>query len=689
MLINQTNRIIKIILATLFITIILYPQSRTVKILTINVWSGLDYRGTFSFGEYENDETRDKRFDVLVKQIKQYDPDIIFTQESNPVNKFASKLADELDYDEIHQVCNAGIKFGPVGIPTNFKEGLVILARKNLQLEEHNVEKLTGSIGIYGDLLTIHFDESHFYLAGKIKVNDIPIYLINAHLGAEPPYDSVGVQKRKNEVESILNYITELNQHPVILGGDFNAAPESEEIKNISRSELLFDTFSKNYSKKTFTWDPLQNSNIIFSANHFDACGEKLSDEEIKSADYDNTPRRIDYIFVNHKFSADDVLYTDIVLNSPFDSIYASDHFGLLTNISLDNTIQNSPKDYSTLTDLDETTLEPLPIISYDTDVGLGYGAKAFFLNHLGLNESFDLVLFNSTKGERWYRFVFSIPDFELRQGKIYPFSLDILVDYDKWIKNSYFGIGNDSKFEDREYYTREPIELSLTASRGFTQTLVGQLGVEFKSTRNFNFEESDEPKSLINLPHELNPKNAKYLSFFVNMRYDTRNSFINPSHGIVVQAEGELSPNFSFTNVSFNRLGLMLQSYSKLFYPTTILALRFNFQNAYGDKIPIQNLLSLGGNQTLRGYPQDRFLDKIAAAANAELRFPIYWRFGGVAGIDLGRVWNKNSEIGFTGWHMNPNFGLRFYFETFIVRLDVGMSSETTGFYFNFGHIF
>ncbi|HAB53357.1 MAG TPA: hypothetical protein DCE80_14495, partial [Ignavibacteriales bacterium] len=73
------------------------------------------------------------------------------------------------------------------------------------------------------------------------------------------------------------------------------------------------------------------------------------------------------------------------------------DHFGLLTNISLDNTIQNSPKDYSTLTDLDETTLEPLPIISYDTDVGLGYGAKAFFLNHLGLNESFDLVLFNST----------------------------------------------------------------------------------------------------------------------------------------------------------------------------------------------------------------------------------------------------------------------------------------------------
>ena len=90
-----------------------------------------------------------------------------------------------------------------------------------------------------------------------------------------------------------------------------------------------------------------------------------------------------------------------------------------------------------------------------------------------------------------------------------------------------------------------------------------------------------------------------------------------------------------------------------------------------------------------MRGYPQDRFLDKIAAVANAEFRFPIFLRFGGVAGIDLGRVWNKNSEIGFSGWHKNSNFGLRFYMETFIVRLDVGMSSETTGFYFNFGHIF
>jgi hypothetical protein len=73
--------------------------------------------------------------------------------------------------------------------------------------------------------------------------------------------------------------------------------------------------------------------------------------------------------------------------------------------------------------------LEFLPILSYDTDAGVGYGIKSFFLNYLHNNESFDVVLFNSTKGERWYRVVYSLPDFERRQGTVYPLALDLTVD--------------------------------------------------------------------------------------------------------------------------------------------------------------------------------------------------------------------------------------------------------------------
>jgi hemolysin activation/secretion protein len=99
--------------------------------------------------------------------------------------------------------------------------------------------------------------------------------------------------------------------------------------------------------------------------------------------------------------------------------------------------------------------------------------------------------------------------------------------------------------------------------------------------------------------------------------------------------------------------------------------------------------LLPVGGGNTLRGYPQDRYLDKTAAVANVELRFPIYWRFGGVVGYDAGKVWNSLPKFDFHRWATNPMVGLRFYMDTFVVRADVGFGKETTGFYLNFGHMF
>ena len=329
---------------------------------------------------------------------------------------------------------------------------------------------------------------------------------------------------------------------------------------------------------------------------------------------------------------------------------------------------------------------EIFPIISYDTDIGFGYGLKSFFLNFLGINESFDLILFNSTKGERWYRFVFSIPDFELRQGKVYSYSLDLVVDYDKWISNSFFGVGNNSSFSDREYYTREPFEISLVFSRGFTKRFVGQVGVKYLSIKNYNF--SDD-SNLAELPPDINQATAVYNSVNVNFRFDSRNSFINPSQGLVIETEAEFAPPIFLSNVTFNRFGGSIQYYTPIFLPEIVIASRIVFQALKGENLPVQVLLPIGGNRTLRGYVQDRFLDKVSALFNTEIRFQIYWRFGGIVGFDAGKVWSNIGKFDFKNWATNPVFGLRFNMDNFIVRADIGFSKETTGFYFNFGHLF
>jgi outer membrane protein assembly factor BamA len=334
----------------------------------------------------------------------------------------------------------------------------------------------------------------------------------------------------------------------------------------------------------------------------------------------------------------------------------------------------------------ENSIFEPLPIISYDTDTGLGYGVKAFFLNFLDRHESFDVILFNSTKGERWYRFIFSIPDFELRQGKKYPLAFDLIIDYDKWIAYHFYGIGNRSDYDDEEKYTRTFIEINMTASRGFSEQLISQIKLSYKSIDNSQIQID---KNLMRLQPDLNRSSVKFLSTLFKIRYDTRNSFINPSIGTVCEASVEYAPDIFNNDVSFTLWSAWIQYYSRLFINNLILAVRFGLQTITADGLPIQVLLPLGGNKTLRGYPQDRFLDQSTALLNAEVRFPLYKRLGAIIGLDTGKVFPSLRHFNLVNLHSNSTFGLRYYFQTFIVRLDLGISPETFGLYLNFGHVF
>ena len=330
--------------------------------------------------------------------------------------------------------------------------------------------------------------------------------------------------------------------------------------------------------------------------------------------------------------------------------------------------------------------LDFLPILVYDSDAGVGYGVKSFFLNYLDRDESFDVVLFNSSKGERWYKIVFSIPDFERREGKIYPLALDCIVEYDKWINYSFFGVVTTSAYNHQESYTREPLEYSLNLSRGFTSLFIGRIGLKYAVIRNFDFQQRG---TLQHLPPGLNSGTVRKLSLAANLRYDSRNSFINPSRGIVLEEEMESVPGWDMNNVRFTRYSLAFQSYLPTPLENSTLALRGWFQALDGENLPVQVLLPIGGGSTLRGEPQDRYLDKVSAVVNLEARFPVYWRFGGIAGYDFGRVWHNVRELNLYQWSLNPTLGVRFYFDTFIVRLDVGFGRDETGFYLNFGQMF
>jgi outer membrane protein assembly factor BamA len=324
---------------------------------------------------------------------------------------------------------------------------------------------------------------------------------------------------------------------------------------------------------------------------------------------------------------------------------------------------------------------EAFPIINYDSDAGFGYGGKGFLFNYLEGKESFDLTLYNSTKGEQWYRFVFSITDLQRRQGKKYPIAFDLIADYDKWIKYKYYtSFYNFLTAEHKEEtltYERETFELTALLSRGFVKDFVAELGIRFKSINSFGLDPVKHNVYMNNITSKV-----KVASLIFNFRLDTRKNFINPQDGFVLEIDNEIARDIIKPPAqNFYKIGVISQSYIKLFVPNLVFANRVVLQ-AISD-VGYQLLLPLGGNNTLRGLPQDRYLSNSAILINSELRFPIIWRLGGIAGVDIG-----NSEST-PDWIINPVAGLRFYMNNFVVRLDIGFGKETTGVYFNFGHIF
>lgn len=329
---------------------------------------------------------------------------------------------------------------------------------------------------------------------------------------------------------------------------------------------------------------------------------------------------------------------------------------------------------------------EYFPFVSYDSDIGFGIGGKTFQLNKFGQCESIDAIIFASTGGERWSKMVFSLPDLNSRQGKIYDRAFDLTIEYDLFFKYFFYGLGNITKDEDSEEYTREQFEISAKYTAAPTNNFVSQIGVKFLTIRNYNL--SDSGQMIYLLPKDKSDR-ATYLATLLSLRYDSRDNYINPNKGIVLQLDFELSPWYFDNKTNFIKTGFWFKYYVTLFEPNFILAMRNGFQSIIGSNIPPQFLLPIGGNQTLRGLNQDRYLDNISNVTNLEFRYPIFWRFGGILGVDIGQVWHDYKYIRFENMKISYVVGLRFFYDYMIIRADLGFCNDNLGFYLNFDHLF
>ena len=703
----------------------------TLKLATINVWSGSDYQGMLAFGEWETEAVREQRYQNLLAELRQLSPDLIFLQEVNPVRRYSRRIAKDLSLDEIHQVCIGGLKVFGLGIPKGFQEGNAILARPELKLSKTDDWKLSGGPGVYSENFTFHLDETISALLGQIVYRDKPINLVCVHLSAYPELSpalrddldslaladsltaeeywglvdkwNAGLQRREQEAKLLLKKISGLEAEvPLIIGGDFNATPGSDAMRRLTALGEFTDTALAGDSY--VTWDAENNANTLPGTLRQDARGNPNTHWENFNAINAAVSRRLDYLLLGDEFSCQDILSNRSILTEPSSGLYASDHYGVFSEVNLERALEAAPSLFGAIPEHDHGEISLLPIVMYDTDTGFGYGLKSYVWNLLHANESFDLILFQSTGGERWYKLEFSLPDRELRQRKKYPLAVDLKIDYDKWISNNFFGVGSGSNFADREKFTKEPFEVLLNLTHPFTRYLNGQIGFRFKHVSAYNYPIGGIMDQYLNPPGPSRDTESAYLSNILSLRYDTRDSFNNPSRGYALQYDFEtnwpqhkLMESVSAKSLQFSwgdefyflRNSLSAQYYTVLWYPKTVLALRLQGQQQSGDNIPFQAMLPMGGGTTLRGTPAERYLVNTTLVGNAEIRFPIYKALGGVIGYDAGIAADSLADVSLDKLASNPVFGLRLYLYGIIARLDIGLGQDAMGLYFNFGHAF
>jgi endonuclease/exonuclease/phosphatase family metal-dependent hydrolase len=323
-------------------------DDQSLTVLTINVWSGLDYRGSLKMGEYEEKAVRQQRTQALIGELQGLSPDVVALNEANKLPRYGRRLARALGYDRVWHVGLGGLRAGPVGIPCNLREGDVLLAHPQLAMRRAGRKQLSG--GPVGNFFTAHLKDATQVVAGRILVGERQIFLFCTHWHASPfPTDSYlaelearrrsgkldekayrkkvaeaksGVEWRLAEARQSLSFIERVaGGGPAILLGDFNALADSEEI-GLLRQAGFVDAYEQAGSGEGFTWDEDGNPNIQLQRRTYP--------DEVPE---DPRNKRIDYVFV--RGSGLRVTRARVVLDRPLGGQYPSDHYGLLADIEI------------------------------------------------------------------------------------------------------------------------------------------------------------------------------------------------------------------------------------------------------------------------------------------------------------------------------------------------------------------
>ncbi len=269
-------------------------------------------------------------------------------------------------------------------------------------------------------------------------------------------------------------------------------------------------------------------------------------------------------------------------------------------------------------------------------------------------------------------------PDIWLKDNT-YRFAGELKWQY--W-SDKYYGIGNDTRKEDEEYYVSRIWGIKLDMYRTFYRDLYAGILLEVE---NNNIVEYDTV-SHASLPEGSIPgsEHSTISGIGLAFAWDSRSDILLPASGAycqfrLVYFNGAMGSTYPYTKWIIDlrkywTLGrdhlLFIQAYGKFLW---------------GSEVPFRNMAMLGGDKLLRGYFKGRYRDHNMFLGQVEYHSPYIWRFSLVAFAGAGDVFHAAG----TGQniHIKPAGGIGVRYKIFKdrrmnLRLDLAAGRNDHGIY-------
>ncbi|MEJ7598992.1 MAG: BamA/TamA family outer membrane protein [Kofleriaceae bacterium] len=325
----------------------------------------------------------------------------------------------------------------------------------------------------------------------------------------------------------------------------------------------------------------------------------------------------------------------------------------------------------------DAGTLGIYPALSYATDFGVTYGAKAFLKDYFGAGEEASLSAKTGGAVTQQYQFKFELPHIG---GS--PLYVRTRVRYEENSNLLFAGIGNEMATHTRFSQQRFLTVLS-------TGVVLGNQGTRFRigtsaiyNDRSFGAGAEAASDPSIETVYDTSMLRGfddgfRNLELAVDAELDTRD-VAGPTHnGAVLRAFA--GGGSILEDAKYAHYGGEAAYFLSPFWPGRVFVGRVALEGVRdrNNDIPFTELPRIGGAGQLRGYRTDQFRDKLATVATIEYHYPIHANISGDVFVETGKVAATYEALLGSGlsdnWHVGYGGGFIIHSKSAVkARVDV-----------------